>query len=58
MEAQNITVNNFTCGRWNFTDEEGDFLVQHGWWVKNFTSGIVGILGLLVNVIGIVVLSD
>ena len=58
MEVNNSTLNNCACGRWDFTDEDETFLLQHGWWVQNFTSGLVGILGLFVNIIGIVVLSD
>ena len=58
MEAYNSTLNNFTCGRWNYTDEEGEFLLIHTWWIQNVTSGLVGMIGMCVNVIGIVILSD
>ena len=47
----------FTCGRWNLTQEEYDFQSLHGWWVQNLASVVVGVFGMIVNIITIVILS-
>ena len=58
METVNITKNSFTCSKWNYTDEASNFLKQHKLWMKSLAYVIVGVLGLFVNVIGIIVLSN
>ena len=48
---------NFTCGKWNLTDDQANFEKEHGWWVQGLASIIMGCLGFVVNIIMIIILS-
>ena len=48
---------NFTCGKWNLTEDEANFEKEHGWWVQGLASIIMGCLGFVVNIIMIIILS-
>ena len=60
MEAtQNLTLQeNFTCGKWNLTEYEANIQNVHGWWVQGLASIIMGLFGIVVNIIMIIVLSS
>ena len=60
MEAtDNITIQeNFTCGKWNWTDYENNVQFIHGWWVRGLLSIIIGLFGVIFNLLMIVVLSS
>ena len=56
--APNFTTNEtFSCGKWNWTEDETKTEVIHGWWVHGAASISIGLLGIIVNVIMIIVLS-
>ena len=48
----------FTCGKWNWTESEAKFELVYGWWVHGVTSIIIGIVGLLVNLLFFRVLTS
>ena len=57
-QGNNISFQeNFTCGKWNLTEDEANFEKEHGWWVQGLASIIMGCLGFVVNIIMIIILS-
>ena len=56
--AFNFTENtNFSCGKWNWTEYEANIQAVHGWWIHGVASIIIGLFGIIVNMIMIFVLS-
>ena len=56
MEAESNQTKNVTCGKWDWSEGELKFEDQHGWWVHGVSSIIIGIVGIVVNIIFIRVL--
>ena len=58
MDNDNLTIQeNFTCGRWNLTQDEYEFQKLHGWWVQGLASVTVGLFGMIVNMMTMVTLA-
>ena len=52
----NITNSeNFTCGKWDLTDEEEEFQSWFGWWVQGLSSSIIDSIGIILNIFIIIV---
>ena len=51
-------IHNFTCGKWNWSDEEFKFEEVHGWWVHGVASIFCGIFGMIINIIMIIVMLN
>ena len=48
---------NFTCGKWQLSQEEEDFQKIHGWVVQGLVSVVVGVFGLIMNILALHILS-
>ena len=56
--TNNLTsYTNLTCGKWELTQEENYVQEMHGWLVEGWFSVIVGLLGLVLNIITAYILS-
>jgi hypothetical protein len=53
-----ILQQNLTCGKWDWTEYESKVERIHGWWVNGIASTVLGLLGILINVVFIRVLTS
>ena len=60
MEVENnFSLNeNFSCGKWNWTESEVKFEIVFGWWIHGVVSIVIGIFGIIVNFLFFYVLTS
>ena len=58
MVSVNDFTENFTCGKWNLTEQEYHIMGWHGWWIQGLASIVLGTIGIIVSTLAIIVLSN
>ena len=55
--STSVIRQNFTCGKWQLSQAEEDFQKIHGWVVQGVVSIVVGVFGLIMNILALHILS-
>ena len=57
-EINNLTISKeVNCGKWDWTNHQSNIERLHGWWIHGIGSLIVGLIGIVLNIIFIRVLT-
>ena len=54
--SKDSLIKNFSCGKWNLTEEENSIQENVGFWIVGFFSFLTGVFGICLNIVTVVII--